>query len=49
MKMRFSLCLIALGLTAQLVGQNDPADVHISLKETVQIIYLKLIWSHHIN
>ena len=37
MKMRFSLCLIALGLTAQLVGQNDPADVHISLKETVPV------------
>ena len=35
--MRFSLCLIALGLTAQLVGQNDPADVHISLKETVPV------------
>jgi TonB family protein len=37
MKTRFSLCLIALGLTAQLIGQNNAADVHISLKETVPV------------
>lgn len=32
MKMRFSLCLIALGLTAQLVGQNNSKDVPVSLE-----------------
>ena len=37
MKMRFSLCLIALGLTAQLVGQNNSEDVPVSLKETVPV------------
>ena len=37
MKMRFSLCLIALGLTAQLVGQNNSEDVLVSLKESVPV------------
>ncbi|PTM01007.1 MAG: hypothetical protein DA440_01320 [Bacteroidetes bacterium] len=37
MKMRFSLCLIALGLTAQLVGQNNSEDVPVSLKESVPV------------
>lgn len=35
--MRFSLCLIALGLTAQLVGQNNAADVPMFLKESVPV------------
>ena len=35
--MRFSLCLIALGLTAQLVGQNNSEDVPVSLKESVPV------------
>ena len=37
MKIRFSLCLIALGLTAQLVGQNKSKDVPVSLKESVPV------------
>ncbi|MDG1313624.1 MAG: energy transducer TonB [Schleiferiaceae bacterium] len=37
MKVRFSLCLIALGLTAQLAGQTNSGDVHISLKEAVPV------------
>ncbi|MCH1534679.1 MAG: energy transducer TonB [Schleiferiaceae bacterium] len=37
MKMRFSLCLIALGLTVQLIGQNNSGDVLISPKETVPV------------
>ena len=37
MKLRFSLCLIALGLTAQLVGQNNSEDVLVSLKESVHV------------
>ena len=37
MKMRFSLCLIALGLTAQIVGQNNAADVPMFLKESVPV------------
>lgn len=37
MKKRFSLCLIALGLTAQLVGQNSSEDALVSLKESVPV------------
>ena len=37
MKMRFSLCLIALGLTTQLVGQNNSEDALVSLKESVPV------------
>jgi len=44
MKMRFSLCLIALGLTAQLVGQNNSEDVLVSLKESVPCI--RALWTH---
>jgi hypothetical protein len=37
MKMRFSLCLMALGITTQLVGQNNLEGVHVTLKETVPV------------
>ena len=37
MKMRFSLCLMALGITTQLVGQNNLEVVHVTLKETVPV------------
>ena len=35
--MRFSLCLMALGITTQLVGQNNLEWVHVTFKETVPV------------